>query len=402
MPAGYLLTVFLLGVGTYCALRPPGTGKARTGKSNRTQPSRSATAAYLLGMTFNEAPVLPLIFGAAATVLAIVQEDTGSPAGGTGIAGMAVVGAGLLLIAWRGARSRGIPARALDAGLGPEWGRSLTRPASSGPGMQSVLAGLFLPFRRRRRGVRHIRNLQYGPAGRQNMLDLYLPRAATSAGPVFVHFHGGRFVSGAKDREALYLLYRLAARGWTCVSANYRLAPASGFPDYLVDAKRVIAWLRSSDGPGAGAGPVLLAGSSAGGFLAACAALTANRRELQPGFEDADTSVAAAVCLYGYYGRVQGGNPASTPAAYIGPDAPPFFIAHGVNDSVVPLGHGREFARKLAGVSRRPVVWCPLPGAQHSFDYFGSVRSRATAEAIADFAGWVLAQGDGSTAPGQG
>ena len=29
-----------------------------------------------------------------------------------------------------------------------------------------------------------------------------------------------------------------------CVSANYRLRPAAGFPEHLIDAKKVIAWVR--------------------------------------------------------------------------------------------------------------------------------------------------------------
>ena len=65
----------------------------------------------------------------------------------------------------------------------------------------------------------------------------------------------------------------------------------------------MLAWVREH-GPEYGADPnvVFVAGSSAGGHLASMAALTANDRSLQPGFEHADTSVTAAVSLYGYYG----------------------------------------------------------------------------------------------------
>jgi acetyl esterase/lipase len=44
---------------------------------------------------------------------------------------------------------------------------------------------------------------------------------------------------------------------------------------------------------------VFVAGSSAGGHLTAMAALTPNDAGFQPGFERADTSVTAAICLYG-------------------------------------------------------------------------------------------------------
>ena len=69
----------------------------------------------------------------------------------------------------------------------------------------------------------------------------------------------------------------------------------------------------------AGADPavVFVAGSSAGGHLAAMAALTPNDPRFQPGFERADTSVTAAICLYGYYGSLDTDErPPSSPRAY--------------------------------------------------------------------------------------
>ncbi len=44
-----------------------------------------------------------------------------------------------------------------------------------------------------------------------------------------------------------------------------------------------------------------ITGGSAGGHLTALAALTPNEPQWQPGFEDADTSVVAAVPIYGRY-----------------------------------------------------------------------------------------------------
>jgi acetyl esterase/lipase len=88
-----------------------------------------------------------------------------------------------------------------------------------------------------------------------------------------------------------------------CVSANYRLAPTATFPDHLIDAKKVIAWVRTH-GAKYGADPSVLvvAGASSGAQLASLAALTPNDPLYQPGFESADTSVTAAVALYGLHG----------------------------------------------------------------------------------------------------
>ena len=46
---------------------------------------------------------------------------------------------------------------------------------------------------------------------------------------------------------------------------------------------------------------IFLTGGSAGGHLSGLAALTMNDPTLQPGFEHADTSVVAAMPLYGDY-----------------------------------------------------------------------------------------------------
>ena len=97
-----------------------------------------------------------------------------------------------------------------------------------------------------------------------------------------------------------------------------------------------------------GADPSLLvvAGDSAGAHLASMAALTANDPVFQPGFEHADTSVSAAVCLYGFYGnRDLAGPLPSSPHAYVRRDAPPFFVAHGDNDTFIPP-RSRELRRR--------------------------------------------------------
>lgn len=385
MPVGYVVTAVLVVLCASAALAPA-----------RRPPALSA-AAYLIGMTFNEMPV-PAAAAAGAVILLNVSDGTAGSPLGLAATGLMVLGvAGLLLTGWRAVRSSAVALSALDTHLGPGWRDGLEPDLLRGRKRGRVAKGLFLPFLRRSRAVRRIGNLSYGDGGRANTLDLYLPRRRPAEGPVLVHFHGGRFVAGRKNRESLYLLHFLASRGWTCVSANYRLQPQARFPDYVVDAKRVLAWVRS-EGPGfgGGQGPVFVAGNSAGGFLAAFTALTPARRDLQPGFEDADVSVSGAVCLYGYYGRADGGNPDSTPAAQVNAGAPPFLVLHGTRDTVVPVRHGRRFAAGLAAASAQQVIWCELPDAQHSFDYFASVRARAVADVIEAFAAWARAQQAGS------
>ena len=176
-----------------------------------------------------------------------------------------------------------------------------------------------------------------------------------------------------------------------CISANYRLSPAVRFPEHQIDAKRVLAWVREH-GHEYGADPAVLfvAGSSAGGHLAAMAALTPNDPRFQPGFERADTSVTAAICLYGYYGSLETDERTpSSPQAYVRRDAPPFFVAHGDQDTLVLVEDARPFVQRLRRSSSNPVVYAELPGAQHAFDLFHSIRFETVVNAIEGFTAWV-------------
>jgi acetyl esterase/lipase len=243
-----------------------------------------------------------------------------------------------------------------------------------------------------------VADLAYGDAGRRNLLDLYRHRGRPSGGPVLIHMHGGGYFQGHKNSQSLPLLYRLASQGWVCVSANYRLRPAARHPDHLIDLKKVIAWVRAH-GPEYGADPALLfvSGSSAGAHMASLAALTPNDPAFQPGFEEADTSVTAAIGLNGWYGGYYGQDDASSPLASVRPDAPPVFIAHGDHDTVAPVEVARHFADTLGRVSTGPVVYAELPGAQHAFDLFGSLRFELVVDAVEAFTARVRSSATRST-----
>lgn len=202
-------------------------------------------------------------------------------------------------------------------------------------------------------------------------------------------------MSGRKDCEARPLLYRLASQGWVCISANYRLRPAAQFRNPLIDPKKVIAWAREH-GHEYGADPTVMfmAGSSAGGHLASLAALTPNDPAFQPGFERTDTSVTAAISLYGYYGPLDTTERLpSSPQAYVGADAPPFFVTHGDRDLLVSVEGARLFVERLRSTSSNPVVYAELPGAHHAFDLFHSIRFETVVDAIEAFAAWVRSGG---------
>ena len=157
--------------------------------------------------------------------------------------------------------------------------------------------------------------------------------------------------------------------------------------------KKVIAWVRAH-GHEYGPDPtmVFVSGSSAGGNLAALAALTPNDPAFQPGFEQADTSVTAAISFYGYYGRIDDAQPSSSPAAQGNPQAVPFFVAHGDLDSYVLVEGAREFVSDLRRTSSSPVVYAELPGGQHAFDLFHSIRFEHVIDGVESFVTWVASR----------
>ena len=357
MPISYLITLFVVGGFTLISLRPP------------RRPRVLARAAYLMGLTINEVPHLaaglPL---AVATVQAIASDEIrvdGSsllPAAATG-----AVGGGLLVVARRGLGAWTVVTAAVErAGLSAP-----DRPR--GWAWRTLLSPI--PFRPRR--VVRIADLTYGDH-RRHRLDVYHRRDRPSGGPVLVYLHGGGYYSGGKHREGRALLYRLAARGWVCISANYRLRPSAGFEEHLADARHALTWARVHAAEyGADPDPVVMAGSSAGAHLTSLLAL------------DPDTRLAAAICLYGhydrYYGRTEAEAVTSTPFAKSAANAPAFFIAHGDHDTWTPIEAARRLAGELRHASPNPVVYVELPGGQHGFDLWRSWRCSAVLAGIEAF-----------------
>lgn len=354
---------------------------------------RLGFSSYLLTMTINE---LPMVFLAIVSI-GIVASFEDRPAGVAGVTWLLLWGYVTIGFIWAQLRAgRAAPAleRGLSISLGPLWRRSIR------PDLASLLregspwlAGILRPFQRHRAGVERIRDVPYGPDA-AHRLDIYRGAGPPDPRPILIHFHEGGFVQGGKSRETVTLMNQLAAHGWLCLSANYRLRDAAAWPNPLVDAKRAIVWARQhATDYDADPHDVHLIGGSAGGHMAVNAALTASNPLFQPGFEDADTAVSSAVSLYGYLGR-RSRDRASEPAALAAPSAPPLFVIQGTNDTGlgVPLDTARQWAASLRQESGAPVVYAELPGAQHAFDLFASVRARATANAVESFLAWARSQ----------
>jgi acetyl esterase/lipase len=240
-------------------------------------------------------------------------------------------------------------------------------------------------------------------------LDVFRPRTPGRLRPAIVQVHGGAWVSGFKWAQGVPLLGQLASLGWVGFNVDYRLAPRAAFPAHVIDVKRAIAWVREhAEEYGIDPRFIVVTGGSAGGHLAALVGLTPGDPEYQPGFEDADTSVAAVAAFYGFYdlterrrslGRVVRGflerwvfqaSYADDPEAFaraspierVHPDAPPFYVVHGSADTVIAAEGARAFVERLRAVSRSPVFYLEVPGAGHAFDILPSLRTVATMEVI--------------------
>lgn len=131
-----------------------------------------------------------------------------------------------------------------------------------------------------------------GPAGR---VPVRVYRPETTPAPTLVFFHGGGWQLGTLD-SADGICRRLCRRlDAVIVSVDYRLAPEQPFPAAVADAVAAVEWVDGLAGVG-GNGRLGVAGTSAGGNLAAAVALAAgDDRAL--GF-DLDTELAVQVLLY--------------------------------------------------------------------------------------------------------
>ena len=279
------------------------------------------------------------------------------------------------------------------------------------------------PFHFRQRDVEVLRNVPYTEGGRKARLDIYRPRKVQHSdtdlndAPVLLQVHGGGWTIGTKEQQGQLLMYRMAQQGWVCVASNYRLAPKHRFPTQIVDVKRAIAWVHENIKEyGGDPSYIAITGGSAGGHLAALAALTPGLKEYQPGFEDSDTSISACVPFYGVYdlaGLTEhraaidmrdrflgpwlfGKDPAShldefvraSPLAHVDEHAPDFFVIHGRNDTLMPVYQARAFVDALRERSNATVTYAELPGAQHAFEVFSSIRSQHTVAAVQRWLQW--------------
>ncbi len=282
------------------------------------------------------------------------------------------------------------------------------------------------PFSLNRPGIETLRDITYGPNDR-NTLDLHRPVGESDQPrPVMLQIHGGAWMIGYGDRQALPLRNKLVAAGWIFVAINYRLAPKQRFPAQLIDSKQALHWIKENIA-NYGGDPdfVMVTGGSAGGHLSSFLGISANQHTelLQPGFENADTSVQGCMPIYGVYDfcdrhGVREDLPTvdflekyimpesitanrelwdiASPISYAEqeptPPRPPFMVCHGELDTLAFAEDAHHFVQALQNNDTEPCVYAELETAQHGFEIFYSPRCVATVNALHTFAEWTYSR----------
>jgi acetyl esterase/lipase len=248
-------------------------------------------------------------------------------------------------------------------------------------------------------GVTVLEGLEYARRATGPLrLDLFLPADAPEPPPIVLWLHGGGWRKG--DRTLGPDLQRyFAARGYAMASIDYRLSGVARFPAQLDDVRDAVRWLRA-EGASYGLQTTALAlwGSSAGGHLAALAAVTARHtidriQAVVDGYGPTDFLRADAQALPGGIPHAVADSPesellgaaladadpsllrASNPIAHVSPNAPPFLILHGTADLLVPPGQS-ELLHDALVASGVESTLCLIDGAGHAFLNGGEFERR--------------------------
>jgi acetyl esterase/lipase len=245
-------------------------------------------------------------------------------------------------------------------------------------------------------------------------LDLYLPTHGTRRS-LLIYIHGVAFMFGSKKSDLMPL--RLLAKGYAIASLDYRLSGDAVFPAAIEDCKAAVRWLRTNAAEYKLNPDHFVAwGESAGAHLAAMIGTTGDTKRFEVGENlDVTSDVQGVVDYYGptdflqmdahALPNSQKHNPADSPESkfvggtitehpdvvqganpitYVSQRTPPFLIAHGTDDHIVPF-HQSELLAAALEKTGVPVVFYPVEDADHIFRGITPEGTRALEQATDDF-----------------
>lgn len=124
-------------------------------------------------------------------------------------------------------------------------------------------------------GIYADRKIRYSPGKKRAVMDAYFPGRACGA-PLLFYIHGGGWVSGLR-RIRKYYCMRWVKEGFVAANVDYDYGPDNKFPDHLQQVFTALDCMLDKAGSyGFDPGKVVIAGESAGAYLAAmmCAVIT--------------------------------------------------------------------------------------------------------------------------------
>ncbi len=224
---------------------------------------------------------------------------------------------------------------------------------------------------------------------------LILPMDSTNRQfPLLIYIGGGGWRTSKPERHLPELNF-FAQSGFAVASIQYRTTETSVFPAQIEDVRTAIRYFRkNAKDLHVDPDRIFVMGASAGGYLAAMAALLADK-PLYRGNEYLDTSdrVSGAICLYGifdfpmYLESCKGAPEKALPVplfvpgadkdslsrasvtSYVTEKAAPFLLLHGTADLLVPWEQSSRFHDLLEQVGTDVVLYL-INYARHASEEF--------------------------------
>jgi len=227
------------------------------------------------------------------------------------------------------------------------------------------------------------KDVVYGKGTKGDLLaDVYIPEKKQAKMPAVLDIHGGGWVNGTRYTMSP-AMEDMAAQGFVGMTIEYDLSGTADkvvFPTALNQCWMALHFLREHAAEyGVDPTKIAVAGSSAGGELAALLGLGVGKPDSEP-------PVAAAVVYNGVLDLSDPGVSPKIVEAYLGGSceakkdeckkasptqaimmgAPPFFVGHGTKDESVPYEQAEQFIDKLKKASV-PVMVFTAPGGPHTY-----------------------------------
>ena len=217
-------------------------------------------------------------------------------------------------------------------------------------------------------GVTVLPDIAYREGNDAWKLDLAMPKERGDAPrPAIVYIHGGGWTKGDKRGKGSGAVLHYAAKGYVCISVNYRLDVDK--KACVEDVKCATRWLRAhAEEYNLDPDRIGAAGNSSGGHLALMLAVCPASAGLEGDgpYQEYSSMVQAAHCsstpiMPGFRGLR--GKPADPdvqkiqPMTYVSGDVPPLYFIHGTEDTKAPVRFLDDFVKALREAGAKDITY---------------------------------------------